>query len=543
MTTNKRVRLSIQQKIKILDKFATGNYNQKELAQWAKEAFNLDKALSQQTISDIIKQRKAIYENVIVKENSRSLRLPRFPQLDEEIKIYVAEQNAAKRPVDRRSCITLIKYLAAVKYKIPEGTINFSDGWLTKVFKRNNLKSRYTYGESASVDITTESIQSEISKIQNILKDYTAENILNFDETGLFYQQAPRRTICSEPLGGLKNSKKRLTVGLLCNATGTYKGHPIVIGNSKHPKCFDTRARLLAKTAVGNTHHVEYHHSPKAWMTLEIFTLYVKKLDAAFRRQGRNVALLLDNASVHKITLKLTNIVLVFLPANTTSKLQALDAGIIANFKAHFRAAQYDRALSQYLTSQLNNPYEMDQVQAMIYIATAWKKVNPETIANCWRHTNMLSFMDRPLSDDSEDFELPQFPTSSLPLEQSVVDELNRIIPDLPGNQDNEVAHVSELDLETDESSMLIMEVPDLPTVDNSLEDEAVGGEEFDEEVVDVEENKKRFRDACEDYLKFDFPQDEIDQLVHRRIRQRLADARAEYNNSKVQADIRSFFQ
>lgn len=87
------------------------------------------------------------------------------------------------------------------------------------------------------------------------------------------------------------------------------------------------------------------------------------------------------------------------------------------------------------------------------------------------------------------------------------------------------------------------MEVPDLPTVDDSLEDEAVGGEEFDEEVVDVEENKKRFRDACEDYLKFDFPQDEIDQLVHRRIRQRLADARAEYNNSKVQADIRSFFQ
>lgn len=231
----------------------------------------------------------------------------------------------------------------------------------------------YSYhGVSVSVDITTENIQNEIRKIQSILKDYAPENILNFDETGLFYQQAPRRTICSAPLGGLKKSKKRLTIRLLCNADGTYKSHPIVIGNSKHPTCFDTRARLLAKTAVRNSHHVEYHHSPSAWMTSEIFTSYIKRLDVAFRREGRHVALLLDNASVHNIKITLTNIVFVFLPANTSSKLQALDAGITANFKTQFRAIQYDRALTQYLTKQLNNVYEMDQVQAMIYIATSW---------------------------------------------------------------------------------------------------------------------------------------------------------------------------
>lgn len=75
-------------------------------------------------------------------------------------------------------------------------------------------------------------------------------------------------------------------------------------------------------TAIGKKHEIEYHFSTNAWMTT-----YVKKLNVAFGRQNRKIALLLDNASVHKIRIPLNNIKLIFLLANTTSKLQALDAG------------------------------------------------------------------------------------------------------------------------------------------------------------------------------------------------------------------------
>ncbi|EIE76598.1 hypothetical protein RO3G_01302 [Rhizopus delemar RA 99-880] len=163
------------------------------------------------------------------------------------------------------------------------------------------------YGESASVDISSENIQNELRKIEELLEPYDPVDIMNFDETGLYYQQPPRRTICSESLGGLKKSKTRLTVGLLCNSDGSYKGHPVVIGQHKSPKCFKTRANLLSMTAIGKKHEVEYHYSTNAWMTNEIFTAYVKKLDVAFGRQNGKIALLLDNASVHKTKIPLNN--------------------------------------------------------------------------------------------------------------------------------------------------------------------------------------------------------------------------------------------
>jgi len=72
-------------------------------------------------------------------------------------------------------------------------------------------------------------------------------------------------------------------------------------------------------------------------MTATIFEDWLTSWDVLLQREGRKVALLLDNCSAHKSTTSLQNILLHFLPPNTTSVLQPCDMGIIRSMKGYYR--------------------------------------------------------------------------------------------------------------------------------------------------------------------------------------------------------------
>ncbi|KAL7310956.1 hypothetical protein PS15m_012382 [Mucor circinelloides] len=245
--------------------------------------------------------------------------------------------NARSYPVNRATANAYAKVIANKKYKMHElpkkDRLTFSDGWLTDLFKRIGVKSRrYLYGEHSSVDLTSANIVAELKKIEKLLEPYDPRDILNFDEIRIYYEQQPTRTICEKPMGGSKKSKNRFTTGLLTNYDGSYKGHPIVIGRKKTPKAATKKLALYRRiTCIGQSHYVEYHSSPSAWMTTEVFRKYIKRLNSSSIYAKRKVAILVDKASVHKLTEEFSNIKLIFLPANTTSKLQPLDAGNLRN--------------------------------------------------------------------------------------------------------------------------------------------------------------------------------------------------------------------
>ncbi|OBZ63751.1 CENP-B protein 2, partial [Choanephora cucurbitarum] len=299
--SNKRVRLTVDQKIQILVENLKGKLDTVEPGKCAMEKFALSKPLAQQTISKIISSADELYSNISLKTSRKSAKSPKHPQLDAEVKKYVEDMNNLNQHINRESVIKYVRMVALTKYKIPQGEINFSDGWLPLVFKRIGVKSRLTHGESTS---------EQLKKIAELLRPYNSQNILNFDETGLYYNRPLRRTINSQPVGGMKNSKEHLTFGLLCNADGSYRGHPIVIVKHKYPTGYKDYPKLHAMTAIGKPHYIEYHCSPNAWMKKEIFEGYVKRLDRAFGREKRKVAILLDNAFVHKVGYQPENILL-----------------------------------------------------------------------------------------------------------------------------------------------------------------------------------------------------------------------------------------
>ena len=162
------------------------------------------------------------------------------------------------------------------------------------------------------------------------------------DETGLYFRCFPDKgySIRGDDLPGGKKAKYRVTVMLCANMCGSEKiPLVLVIGKSKRPRSFP---KDLSKLPV------QYHTSKNAWMTGYIFEQWLKNWDSTLRSKMRKICLLVDNCSAYSKTVSLTNIILKFLPANTTSIMQPMDMGVIKNWKAHYKSRYTDRLLMQW---------------------------------------------------------------------------------------------------------------------------------------------------------------------------------------------------
>ena len=116
--------------------------------------------------------------------------------------------------INRADVIFYAKMIANKKYKIHESPkkdrTKFFDGWLTDLFKHTGVKSRHLYGKNSSVDLISANTITELKKNGKLLELFYPKDIMDFDETGLYYEQQPTRTICKAPMDGPKYSKNRL---------------------------------------------------------------------------------------------------------------------------------------------------------------------------------------------------------------------------------------------------------------------------------------------------------------------------------------------
>ena len=182
---------------------------------------------------------------------------------------------------------------------------------------------------------------------------------------------------------GGRKSKQRVTVAFFVSADGGKLGIPIVIWKSNTPRCFKKASApdILSK--------VMYFSDPKSWMQVEIMEKILENLNNQMMKEKRKVVLFLDNATVHPPSLvdKFSNIKIVFLPKNTTSRLQPLDAGIIQSFKCKYRKKLMRfiiaRAKDDVLASEIAK--QVDVLQAIEWIAKAWEEVSVNTIKNCFK--------------------------------------------------------------------------------------------------------------------------------------------------------------
>ena len=362
--------------------------NNAEILTWAKEELGI--TIGKSTVGDILRASDTWLHKSESNSSTRA-RLGQHPNLEAAVVLWLNDVRSRNAVVNDEMMLEKARKFGA---ELHIENFNYSRGWLSRLKERHGISSHKLHGESASADIAI--VDNGRKCLQEVLRPYDGQDIFNMDETALFYNLGPTTTLSTAgKAAGCKTSKARVTVALCCNSTGTEKLKPLVIARACRPRCF-------GKTFDPNI-YVTYKHNSKAWMTSEIFREWLSALDKQMKRKGRQILLLLDNASCHSAGgLQTPHVKIHFLPPNTTSHIQPLDAGVIHSFKSHYRK----QLVRHYIHCAENDmPQIIDVRKALSMINHAWSQVTSTTISRCWNHVGILP---QALSEwDSEEDDLP----------------------------------------------------------------------------------------------------------------------------------------
>ena len=144
------------------------------------------------------------------------------------------------------------------------------------------------------------------------------------------------------------------------------------------PRCF-RGLRDPSRPASGHC-----FSNPKAWMTSDIMLAVLQSFNRNLLFEQRKVILYLDNTAYHLESMidSFSQMKIIFLPKNKTSRLQPFGAGIIQNFKVKHR-----KRLVKYVYARINENSSatpiiknVDILMAIQWAQEAWKEVTGRTI-------------------------------------------------------------------------------------------------------------------------------------------------------------------
>jgi hypothetical protein len=404
---------------------------------------------------------------------------------------------------------------------LEESHFKASDGWLESFKKRNNLRHVRLHGEASSAPLTI--LPEERDRLKEIIGEYNLDDVYNADETALFYRMPPNTTLATGKAFGSKRDKTQITILLACNATGSDKLQPLVIGTAARPQCF----RRINMESLP----VTYRHNPKAWMRGDIFCEWLDSLNREMRRKDKNILLLIDNAGPHgKTPPNLSNVTIKYLPPNTTSHLQPLDAGIIAAFKAHYRKLFLFHLIDQYDGKIPES--KMSLKDAIYFVVDAWDAVTDTTVQNCWRHTKILG-------DDEE--QAQQFDITELQTQVQV------LIDQLDVEYAETLSAREYIDLEQNEPAMEFISDSEIVQLVNSKysgDNANENNDNDDDETPLPRMSSKQGKTALENALRYCEEQDEaIDPAFLAKLRALIRNAALQVQNEKKQLPLSDFFK
>ncbi|XP_028656953.1 tigger transposable element-derived protein 4-like [Erpetoichthys calabaricus] len=382
MATGKRKlkTLSIAEKVTVIRAVEKGDKKKVEIA----KQFGIPTSM----LSTFLKEKEKILKLYSEKScgHQKRMRECEYPVIEQCVLKWFVQARDRNVPIDRKLLQAKAEEFAK---ELGHSEFKASDGWLDKFKKRHGIVFNRLCGESTQVP--EEDCSHWIQKLPEIIQDYSTGDVFNADETGLFFKCTTDKTMTfkGEPCHGGKKSKDRVTLLLGANMSGLEKLPALLIGKSFKPRKFKNVKSLS----------MHYEANKKAWMTSELFSKWLKKVDAAMVRKKRRIILFIDNCTAHNHIPVMKAVTMKFLLPNTTSKLQPLDQGIINNFKLRYRKLVVRKLLQEI---EDKRPLGIGLLEAMRSARRAWDEVPEETIKNCLKKAG---FGQQTIEDSEEHLE------------------------------------------------------------------------------------------------------------------------------------------
>ncbi|XP_049837979.1 tigger transposable element-derived protein 6-like [Schistocerca gregaria] len=248
MAKRKLTALNVQLKLKILNEVDHGT-EKKAIAQ----QFGIPKS----TLSTIIKNREKIIHAAASGSGNKSkrCRTVKYEKIDTILLEWFSHMRASNipltGPVIQSKANDIAKDMSIKDFRC-------SAGWLSRIQRRQSISSLQICGEANEVD--EESANNWLHEFYRVREKYASCDVFNMAETGFFYNLFPNHTLGAkgDKCHGGARSEQRVTVVLCCNADGSEKFRPWIIGKSGKPSWF--------KNINMDTLPCIYSHHQKAWI-------------------------------------------------------------------------------------------------------------------------------------------------------------------------------------------------------------------------------------------------------------------------------------
>ncbi|XP_046739049.1 tigger transposable element-derived protein 6-like [Diprion similis] len=288
---------------------------------------------------------------------------------------WTCEQHATNQPLNRE---IVGRKAVDLSLELGLGDVKFSKRWVTIFLKK--------YGFLPSIastlhDPVFKDYREWIDLMRPHMSQYRYKDVFQVDEIGMYHNISPEK-IPGEAIGCVtcrngEDREHRVTVLLCCSASGVEKLPPLICGK------FDTQVQAYDRC--------KYSFNPDAWITRDVFRVWITDLNAQMARSNRKIVMLLSRSRVHALKdTVLSNVSLIFFPKEFPPNLQPLRANIFHCFKTIYRQSYTARKVT------MGSNFNWTFADTIDNIVNAWESVSKEFILSSFRRANIRRDNDTP---------------------------------------------------------------------------------------------------------------------------------------------------